>query len=261
MVNSNNRIFIACMCVLVVLLGLVFFSAGAVRFAARSQQQNNSTPPQAKQKKDLMQRRQEIEARVPSTDYDAPEPTNIEEKAKRSKRNKHYDRGNWVMKNPSDEGTATVIDSHAFFALPALPAAQSDVILTADVLKSEAHLSDDKTGVYSEFQVQVNEVLKAIGFTLPQTNLITLSRPGGKVRYRSGHVERYEISNQNMPAVGKRYLFFLKTTPDSEDCEIVTAYEIDSERVEPLDGGQFDTFRGKDVASFVQMVRDAIAKN
>lgn len=241
------------------LLGLVLFSAAASRFSGRSAQQNNST--QAKPKKDATQRQQEIDARVPSTDYDSPEPTNPEEKAKRWKKNKHYDGGNWVRKNPTDNTTAIVLDSHVFFALPAIPAAQSDVVLIADVLKSEAHLSNDKTGVYSEFEAQVNEVLKGDVSTSSKTNMISISREGGKVRYSSGHVERYEIMAQNMPAIGNRYLFFLKAIPDTDDYEILTGYEIDSARVEPLDIGQFDTFRGKDGAGFIQTVREAIAKN
>jgi hypothetical protein len=243
---------------LVILLGLVLFSSGASRFSISLQQQNNSMP---RPKKELGQRLQEIDARVPSTAYDSPEPTNPEEKAKRWKKNKHYDRGNWVMKNPSNEGTRTIIDSHVFFALPALPTTESDVIVTGDVLKSEAHLSNDKSGVYSEFTIEVNEVLKGAIFTLSQTRRLTISRPGGLVRYPSGHVERYEISNQYMPATGKRYLFFLKAIPDTEDYEIVTGYDIGSERVQPLDGGQFESFRGKEVGSFINTVRDAIAKN
>jgi hypothetical protein len=165
------------------------------------------------------------------------------------------------MKNPSNEGTATVIDSHEFFALPALPVAQSDVILIADVLDSEAHLSNDKTGVYSEFNARVSEVFKGGVSSLAPTNLVIISRRGGKVRYPSGHVERYEIMHQFMPAIGKRYLFFLKAIPDSDDYEIMTGYEVGLERVQPLDTGQFDSFRGKDVVEFLNTVRNAIAKN
>jgi len=241
------------------LLGLALFSAGASHFPTTLVQQNNSS--QTKPKKDLIQLLQEMDARFPVTDYDSPQSTNAEEKAKRWKKNKHYDDGGMVMKNPPDEGTASTLVSHTFFALPALPTAQSDVILTADVLKSEAHLSNDKTGIYSEFNVQVNEVLKNTGPTLSQGNLITLSRRGGKVRYASGHVFRYEIMCQNMPAIGGRYLFFLKAIPDTNDYEILTGYETKSGNVQPLDVGQFDTFRGKDVVGFLNTLRDAITKN
>ena len=122
------------------------------------------------------------------------------------------------------------------------------------------HLSNDKNGVYSEFNVQVDAVLKGVVPTLSQTNLISVSRLGGMVRYPSGQKVRYEIAHQNMPAIGKRYLFFLKATEDPQAYEIVTAYEIGPERVLPLDyGARFEAFRGADSVVFLNTVRDAIA--
>jgi len=268
--KSNTRIFILSLSVLVVLVLMAIFSAGGPRPSSRAMAQPNRSNALLPQQPDRSQRgqqdaarmRQELQARVPSTDYDLPESTNPEEKAKRTKKNKHYDGGNLVMRNPSNEGTATILDSEAFFTLPALPVTHSDVILTADVLTSEAHLSNDKTGVYSEFNVQVDVVLKGNVPTLSQTNLISISRPGGVVRYPSGHIERYEIAQQNMPAIGRRYLFFLKAIPDSQDYEIVTGYDIGSQLLRPLDtGGQFEAYSGKDSVVFLNTVRDAIAKN
>ena len=65
-----------------------------------------------------------------------------------------------------------------------------------------------------------------------------------------------------MPAeYHKAYVFFLKAIPDTDDYEILTGYEIRSELVQPLDGGPFDIFRGKNVVGFINTVRDAIAKN
>lgn len=270
MAKSNTRIFILSLCVLLVLMGAVLFSAGGSRFAGRAvaqRSQSNVSVPQGpdepqRSQQDAARTRQEFEARFPTTDYVSPEPTNSAEKAKRRNRNKHYDGKNLVMTNPSDSGTATIVDDELFFNLAALPVTESDVILTADVLNSGAHLSNDKTGVYSEFNVQVDVVLKGNVPALSQTNLISISRPGGVVRYPSGHIERYEIAQQNMPAVGRRYLFFLKAIPDSQDYEIVTGYEIGPQHVRPLDAGaQFEAFRGKDSFVFLNTVRDAIAKN
>lgn len=268
MAKSNRRIFILSLSVLIVLVLLAVFSAGVPRHSSRAlaqRNQSNKSLPQPpdnpkRSQQDIARKRQELEARVPTIDYDSPEPTNPEEKAKRRKRNKHYDGKGLVDSNPSDSGSATTLDSEVFFDLPALPVTQSDVILTADVLNSEAHLSNDKTGVYSEFNVQVDVVLRGTVPTLSQTNLVSISRLGGTVRYPSGHKERYEIAHQNMPAVGKRYLFFLKATEDAQAYEIVTGYEIGPERVLPLDGGaNFERYAGTDSGSFLNKVRDAIA--
>src|SRR5262249_15665686 len=182
---------------------------------------------------DLVKVHAELKGRYPTVDYNSPDLPNSADKAKREKRNKRYDKQGLVMKDPSGPSRATVLDSE--FDIPALPVALSDVILTADVLNSEAHLSNDRSGVYSEFNVQVDSVIRGDVPTLSQTNLISVSRLGGTVRYPSGHLERYEVSKQNMPALGKKYLFFLKATDDNQAFVIVTGYEIVQDRVFPLD--------------------------
>ncbi len=165
-----------------------------------------------------------------------------------------------MTSNPDNSTAGVIEDSEVFFDLPALPVVQSDVILTADVLNSEGHLSNNKNAVYSEFNVQVDAVLKGAVPILSQANLISVSRLGGMVRYPSGQKVFYSIAHQNMPAIGKRYLFFLKATEDTLAYEIVTGYEIGPERVLPLDdGGNFEGLSGTDSAVFLNRVRDAIA--
>jgi len=267
--KTDARRFIVGLCVLILLAALVLFSFGASRLPGRTpaqrNQSNGSLPQQPDKPKrgtlqEIERALQESQARFPTTDYDSPEPTDPKEKAKRRNRNKHYDGKGLVDSNPSNSGSATTEVSEVFFDLPALPVAQSDVILTADVLNSEGHLSNDKTGVYSEFNVQVDAVLKGAVPTLSQTNLISITRLGGIVRYPSGHKERYSIASQNMPAIRKRYLFFLKATDDPEAYEIVTGYEIGPERGLPLDdGANFEAYSGTDSAVFLKTVCDAIA--
>ena len=267
MAKSNTRIFILSLSVLIVLMFLAIFSAGVPRLSSRAlaqRNQSNKSLPQPpdnprRSQQDIARKRQELEARVPTIDYDSPEPTNPTEKEKRRKRNRHYDGKHLVTSNPDNSTAGVIEDSEVFFDLPALPVVQSDVILTADVLKSEGYLSNDKNGVYSEFNVQVDAVLKGAVPTLSQTNLISVSRLGGMVRYPSGQKVLYEIGNQNMPATGKRYLLFLKATDDAQVYEIITGYEIGLERVLPLDGGSnFETYGGTDPGSFLNKVRDAI---
>lgn len=269
MAKSNMRIFILSLSVLIVLVLLAIFSAGVPRLSSHAlaqRNQSNISLPQRPDKpkrgtlQEIARTRQELEARVPTTDYDSPEPTSPEEKVKRRNRNKHYDEKHLVTSNPYDSTTGVTEVSEVFLDLPALPVVQSDVILTADVLNSEGHLSNNKNAVYSEFNVQVDAVLKGRVPTLSQTNLISVSRLGGMVRYPSGQKVFYSIANQNMPAIGKRYLFFLKATDDTQAYEIVTGYEIGPERVLPLDhGANFESYAGTDSRSFLNKVRDAIA--
>jgi len=214
--------------------------------------------PESVNQEDEAAARRALHARFPSVEYDEQQSSDPAERAKRSKRNKHYDGRRLVMENPSPSGTATIVDSEVFFELPALPVDESDWILIGDVLSAEAHLSNDRNAVYSEFRLQVCETLRG---SLSSQEIV-ISRMGGVVRYRSGHSERYEIAGQNMPALRKRYLLFLKQTEDPQAFEMITAYEINSAGVIPLDyGSQFQAFKGTDSSSFLKTVRDADRKS
>ena len=148
--------------------------------------------------------------------------------------------------------------------LTALPFNKSDVVLIGGVMGSRAHLSNDKTGIYSEFEVQVEEILKDnVKESVHPGTSIYLERFGGAVRFSSGVIQRYETTGQGMPTVGQRYLFFLKRI-NGRDFEIVTGYQFDGELVAPLDGSiveegkgryPFDVYQGSDVSTFLRTVR------
>lgn len=254
MAKTHKRISIFGLCISFALTVLVLFSVSASN-SVRKQPDKSQRNQQ-----DIARVRQEFQARFPTTDYDSAEPTNPEEKAKRKNRNKHYDGKHLVTGNPYNSTTGVTEVDELFYNLPALPVSQSGVILTADVLNSESHLSNNKKAVYSEFSVQVDAVLKGTVPTLSQTNLISVSRVGGTVRYPSGQKVLYSIASQNMPALGKRYLFFLKATDDMQAYEIITAYQIGPDGVLALDDGpNFKAYNGTDLAVFLKAVRDAIA--
>jgi hypothetical protein len=151
--------------------------------------------------------------------------------------------------------------------LPALPFKQSDVVLIGGVLHSNAHLSNDKTGIYSEFEVQVEEILKDLNGTVKDSisagSTVCVERFGGAVRFPSGGIQKYETTGQGMPVVGQRYVFFLKRINET-DFSIVTGYQLDGQIVSPLDGAvveegkgvyPFDVYQGSDVSTFLQTVR------
>ena len=68
-------------------------------------------------------------------------------------------------------------------------------------MKAKAHFSDRKTHVFSEFEVEIEEVLKNDGnFTVGSS--VVVERAGGRVRFPSGKIMVSIISNQQMPVVG-----------------------------------------------------------
>ena len=73
-----------------------------------------------------------------------------------------------------------------------------------------------------------------------------------------------------MPVVGQRYVFFLERNPEQYSYSILTAYELRSGKIRPMDGkdapgGQNstwggDAYRGTDELQFLRDVENAIAR-
>ena len=124
------------------------------------------------------------------------------------------------------------------------------------VLKAEAHMSEDKQAVYSEFDVQVLEVFKAGSLNPIVGQSLMVEREGGVVKYPNGQQILYRRTNNGMPKVGERYVLFVNRPPDVDFYRIITGYEIALAGVTPLDYSlQFESYRGLDEASFLKAVR------
>jgi hypothetical protein len=160
--------------------------------------------------------------------------------------------------------------SHWDEALPALPAGRSALVVLGEVIDAKAYLSNDQTGVYSEFTVRVERVLKNDkGSSVFPGEFITTERWGGRVIFPSGRAITYGNRGQGMPQLGQEYLFFLERNP--EQYNLLTAYQLRSGKVQPLDGrsapGGEDSewggnaFKGKTVDEFLHDVESAIAKS
>lgn len=189
--------------------------------------------------------------------------------ARMKARASRYDR---QSSQPIEEGhmiSGRLWTSHWSRGIPALPVAESDVVLVGGVLHAQAHLSSDKTGIYSEFTVQVDEVLRDSGkASLLPGVVVSVERFGGAVRFPSGAIQRYEAVGQGMPRVGERYVFFLRRHNEM-DFSIVTGYQLEGDVVSPLDGSlvekgkgtyPFDTYQGFDSFRFLDIVRTATQK-
>src|SRR5262245_53189183 len=101
----------------------------------------------------------------------------------------------------------------------------------------EARLSNDKSGVYSEFTVQVSEALKSkSSVSVTAGDTLVVERPGGIVKYSDNHTRLYRVEGKGMPRLGGRYVLFLsmpnsKVEPD-QSYVIITGYEIYMKRVQ-----------------------------
>jgi hypothetical protein len=200
--------------------------------------------------------RDELDKRLPIVDYNEPKPTESSDRARRLAKDRRHNLGN----HPITEGmTESSTVYHWPENFPALPVEQSTSIVTGEILEANAHISEDRSGVYSEFVVNVDKVLKD---KWGIASSVVAEREGGRVRFPSGSTFRYFVDGFGIPEVGHRYLLFLKRFEDG-GFSIITGYELLKGRVIPLDRSgvvRFDIYNDSDAERFITEVLEAIKK-
>jgi hypothetical protein len=199
---------------------------------------------------------QERDAKLPVVDFDAPESSDKEKRERRRKKGRKYDKADLPV-NPSPEVRTTTSVSHWFYGMPSLPILQRDVIVLGEVADANAFLSPDKTGVYSEYTVRIDQVLKTDDAALTPSQTIDAQRPGGRVRLSTGLVQSYKILNQGVPRIGGKYVLFLKRV--EYDLLILTGYELRQNKVKAIDKvGLFNNYSDVDSQSFMHTLQEAL---
>jgi hypothetical protein len=238
-----------------VVVTLVVFTTIAITFGtldSRSQEktgqaQSTRTPP-ANPFGDL--------SKYPIADYDAPDPSNPTERNKRKIKSTRYDGLVLVSKKVSSDTTAIIVSDGEKIPL-AIPYSDSSLVIVGETLSSNAFLSNDKSGIYSEYSVQIQALIKKdpdkkakIGET------ITIDRTGGLVKYPNGQKVLFMNDWQSLPEVGARYIWFLTRDKNQDpNYKIVTAYQIKDGVITALDKfPQFREFNGKNEAEFMKLV-------
>lgn len=212
--------------VLVVLVGFVI-SAAVVLVTISGQSQN----------KNIQQKAEDL---APTVDFDVPERAEQKENEIRMQRGRKY-KSRVPLDKMEDQTAVFELPGSHYRIEPAFPVEQSDIIITGTITDSRAFISNDKSAVYSEFQVTVNQILKKRGDqpVAEQSSLVT-ERIGGNVRFPSGRIQRRGDSGRNLPRIGKQYVLFLKWDEQGKDYLILTGYEVLGDAVYPLDGYKDD---------------------
>lgn len=219
-----------------------------------TQEVDKQLEKQAKHERWLERRRQ-----YPVTDFETPEPANSEKHFKRAKKSRHYEKSGFAIKDMSPRISEESLFSDWSSHVAALPATESAAIITGEVLTANAYLSNDKSGIYTEFTIRIDGILKGNNSSLTLGSVISVDRAGGFVRYPNGHKRLYRIEGQNMPRVGIRYTLFLAASDQNDNFHILTGYELAVGKVSPLDEPtQMKVYEGIDEAGFVKAVREAI---
>jgi hypothetical protein len=175
----------------------------------------------------------------PIIDLGSPSPAEESEKVIRARKSKKYN--NKSQSEISEASNVTFMVNQTLSNLSALPADKSSVVLVGEIVSAKAFLSEDKTAVYSEFEVRIQAVLKDNSKqVLTAGESIKVERFGGRVRLPSGKLFTAAVDNQDMPRVGGKYLLFLTNDfigakHSDEDFNILMGYELKGGKVFPLD--------------------------
>jgi hypothetical protein len=149
-----------------------------------------------------------------------------------------------------------------------LPVTRSAAIVIGEITEATAYLSDDETNIYSEFSIRVAEILKVDASSrLTIDTPLVIQREGGRVRFASGKTVAAIVNHQDLPQIGRRYVFFLvrKSLAGQliDDFYLLTAFELRAGRVFPLDnvtdGHPMAAYKGTLEISFLADLRSAIA--
>ena len=250
--QTRRTLLILCVAVSVIAIAMV---------AGRAQTPSNNEQPNALKVK---------EDKLPTVSYDDPEPGDVNEKARRNARGQRFNESLRVAEPHPDAGAKGILDSW-MQTLPALPVHASDAIVTGEITNAQAYLSPDKTGVYTEYTVRVDEVLKQYqAEAIASGGFVDAQREGGRVRFPSGRIQSYITHYQGVPVTGRRYVLFLKRNEQAGVLILLTGYEQRDGRVYPLDGvdlgqgateiPQFAAYKGVDEATFSRDLRTALAR-
>jgi hypothetical protein len=198
-----------------------------------------------------------IKDRFPTVEYNKLE-SDPDKKAKK----KRYNDFDWVYTTVGPEITQAIFTPEPHVTFAALPVTESDMVVVGTLGSAQAHLSDNKKNIFSEFTLIIEDVLKSKSSGIAQGAVLTVDRTGGHVIYPNGQKVLFRTSGMNMPQIGSRYLFFLTSKHNKEDLSILTAYELTESGAAPLDELQeVDALKGVSEKKILQRVRELIASS
>jgi len=253
---------------LLILSALTIFALGAPLLIILRGQTTDKNPVPTNDLKSPQQSLDEIKKNFPSVEY----ASELAADESRSSRSAKYDKIQTLFPEIVKDGKEVSFADWLPSSSP-LPLTDSEIIIIGKVIRAEAFLSSNKKSVYSEFEIDVENVLKNSAHDkIEQGKLISAEREGGIVNFPTGLETWYFVSGQQMPKVGRRYVFFLTHEftlygYKEKDLFLLTAYELRDGYVYPLDSPDAGThpvatfYKGKEESTLISDLKDALKKS
>lgn len=247
----SHKVRVLLLLISVLVLCAIVFATVHYKSLASSRRYENYRHP------DNLQDNAVPDDQFPLTDYNALESTDQVKRSRRRKKGTKYDKAS----NPLSDAYALKTHINEGVPLSALPVEVSSVILIGTVTEVEAVLSNDRTGVYTEITIQIEEILKDDSQQLTPGGSVAVERQGGRVKFPSGHITTEHVAGTGIPRPGKRYVLFLTRVP--LDLYIHFGYELTGSKVGLLDmypGHPSQSYKGADEKKLIGDLRAALAK-
>lgn len=231
-----------------------------------------SPPNRGQQARDL--KRPSVHSGLPVVgEVDAEAHETAQEQARRHIREDRY--GDHLPKPLTDPGPTvngqaestnlTFIDYVTLGSSPdpvGIPASVSTAIVIGTVVSGKCFINKNHTLVYTDYQIKIDQILKPDATAnLAVGDSVTASRPGGAIRFRSGHVINVFNVGHGLPEIGAQYVLFLwKAIPNLPEYEIVfdSGYQLANGLAYALDDAN-SQFNSMDANVLIAKIQKAIS--
>jgi hypothetical protein len=169
------------------------------------------------------QNREQSQSDVIEEEPESPDP---KQHALRKAKNIRYNAGgsDLTIRKPNTEHFMEHIWPRG---LPLIPSSESAVVVNGTVARMQPYLSEDRSRIYTEITVRVEEVLKSDG-NLSVGDTLIVDRLGGALKLKSGQVVRDDIAIAwlGKTRVAGRYVLFAQRINEGKDLGLIKGYEL-----------------------------------
>ena len=156
------------------------------------------------------------------------ESSNPNEREARRAKNTRYNTGGADLTVERTQGSEIFFEQ-VWPAVDFIPAAESALVVIGRVIKVQPYLSSDRSRVYTEITIAVDDLLKwDQDKSVAATKTVVIDRLGGALKLKTGRIVRDEIQIDNLGnlELARRYLVFARAINDGKDINLIKSYEL-----------------------------------
>lgn len=208
----------------------------------------------------------EAQRRIDAVAEEAESSNPKERELRRAKNRRYYNGGSdLTVQRPQN---SEIFFEHIWPAVNFIPADESAVVVVGRVIKVQPHLSSDRSRIYTEITISVDDFVKRSEQNrVAADKTVVIDRLGGALELKTGQIVRDDIQIDYLGnlKLDKRYLVFAQAINDGNDLNLIKSYELVDGKVFTNDSRPsrlISTLTSvpstwEDEAAFVKAIREA----